>query len=340
MSDTPLRCTVAIPARNEAALIGRCLGALARQTVDPRLFEIVVLANNCSDGTAEVARSAAYPGLLRIVERSLPPGSAHAGGARRAAFEEARGEGPILSTDADCVPDPDWVEASLDAFASGADAVAGRVSGDWEELKHLPPDMLEIGALEWEYLSLVAKAADRFDPRPHNPLPGHVQRCGANLAITAAMLRRVGGVPPIPTGEDRALFAAVERLDGQVRQDMRSHVVASARTRGRASGGMADAIAARARADYLCDPQLEPARALVRRLRLRRRARAAWACNAFDRYAAATGLTLDPAAPAFGVAWEALEATAPLLARARLTPADLPVEIATLRGLVEGATRD
>ncbi len=48
--------SILVIAHNEAGRIGECLESLSRQTVRPD--EIVVVAHNCSDGTAEVARTA------------------------------------------------------------------------------------------------------------------------------------------------------------------------------------------------------------------------------------------------------------------------------------------
>jgi glycosyltransferase involved in cell wall biosynthesis len=256
----PPRCAIAIPARNEVDLITRCLEALAAQTVGPNRFLTVVLANNCSDATADKARH--FRGLpnLIIEEVRFAPEAAHAGAARRAVVDIAASLSDIvLTTDADCIADPDWVEAMIDAFARGADAVAGAVSGDWEELRHQPPEALAIGKLEWDYLAVIAEAEAVFDPRSHDPWPRHAQQCGANLGITCAMLETVGGIPSIATGEDRALIATVEAAGGKVRHDPRPHVTASARTAGRASGGMADALATRMSHDYSCGDEFEPA---------------------------------------------------------------------------------
>ncbi len=271
---TSINCAIAIPARNEATLLPRCLAALAAQTVAVENFITVVVANNCSDKTAEIARN--FSGLrnLEIVEVAFPTGADHAGSARRAATETAATYADIiLTTDADCVPDPDWVEAMLAAFALGVDAVAGAVSGDWNELQHQPALPLAIGKLEWDYLSLLAEAEAIFDPQPHDPMPRHAQCCGANMGITRNMLAAVGGVPALPTGEDRALIHAVKRRAGKVRHDPRPHVVASARTAGRASGGMADALAFRMSSAYRCDEQFERADDLVARLKKRQNAR-------------------------------------------------------------------
>lgn len=290
---------VAVPARNEAALIGRCLDALAAQQ-NPGDFCVIVLVNGCTDDTASIA---AQPrGLdMRVIETDLPADRQGAGHARRAAMAAAAQLGDIiLTTDADCVADRDWIAAHRAAFAKGVDAVAGRVSGDWSELQRLPPRALEIGALEWEYLDLLAQAEAKFDPRPHDPAPRHAQCCGANIGITASMLARVGGVPPLATGEDRALIDAVGAVGGLVRHDPAPHVTASARTLGRATGGMADALAARMTSGYRCDAQFEP----VARLKAKWAARQA--ARPFD------------AAPAD-----------------LLRPEELPAQIVQLRQLIE-----
>ncbi len=223
-------------------------------------------ANGCTDDTTKRARACkALPNLF-VEERTFLSGQANAGAARGAAMDAAAKVSDIvLTTDADCVADPNWVEAMLAAFSKGVDAVAGAVSGDWQELRHQPEAARAIGKLEWDYLSLMAEAEAFFDPRPHDPLPRHAQCCGANIGITRAMLKAVGGVPPIATGEDLALFNAVERAGGLVRHEPTSHVVASARMSGRAAGGMADALAERLSDDYRCGEQFERADDLVAR---------------------------------------------------------------------------
>ncbi len=90
---------VAIPARDEAAHIGACLDALARQVdgdgvpLAPGAFGILLLLNNCRDDTAAAAagRAASMPFSLRIVEWDLPPSHAHAGAAGRLAMDAAAG---------------------------------------------------------------------------------------------------------------------------------------------------------------------------------------------------------------------------------------------------------
>lgn len=306
---------IAVPAYDEADRIGRCLDSLAAQN-DPGPIIAIVVANNCSDATAAIARA---PRAIRVdvIEHSFAEHERGAGAARRMAMTQAAQHGAIvLTTDADCVADRDWVRAHRAAFARGADAVAGQVSADWSELRLHPEAALRIGELEWTYLGLIAEAEPLFDPVAHDPAPRHAQRCGANLGITRLMLERVGGVPALATGEDRALLAAVEQVDGRIRHDRAPHVTASARLVGRAGGGMADALRERLDPGYLCDDRLVPADALVALWRARQAARAAWQ----------TGVTANTS---FGSVWAA--AARKFHVAPRLGPADLPAEIDRLR---------
>ena len=84
------RVVVAIPARDEAARIAGCLGALARQR-QVRPDAVVLVLNNCRDASAERARALvpALPFALEIIERDLPPALACAGVARRIGMERA-----------------------------------------------------------------------------------------------------------------------------------------------------------------------------------------------------------------------------------------------------------
>ena len=51
---TAVRCTVLVPAHNEEAILGQTLASLAEQTRQPD--RVVVIADNCTDATVEVAR--------------------------------------------------------------------------------------------------------------------------------------------------------------------------------------------------------------------------------------------------------------------------------------------
>lgn len=228
---------VAVPARNEAERIPACLQALAAQVDaagDPLpadAFEVVVLANNCTDDTARVARSAGVRlGLaLQVLEVEHPPEQAHAGGARRAAMDAAADRleragapgGAVLTTDADSRPRPDWLCLTLLALEAGADAVAGMVDLDAGEAGEgrRPLGASGLHGPEAEYADLLAEIASRLDPLPYDPWPNHIWTWGANLAVRADVYRAVGGLPrrrwprtaPSPTCWSAATCACAAR---------------------------------------------------------------------------------------------------------------------------------
>lgn len=340
------RAVIAIPARNEFELLPGCLFALARQTgIAAAGFDVIVSCNNCDDGSPDAMRALAslLPYRLLVEEISLPPAIAHAGGARRHAMDAAAAHCAatdiILTTDADAVPDDDWVAATLAAFQGPIAAVAGRVSADWEVLQHFPSNVLDIGAREWEYQQLSAELEALTDPEPHDAWPRHNQTCGANAAIRYDWYHRIGGLPVIRTGEDSAMFNEVRRRDGLIRHDMASHVTVSARLTGRAEGGMADALSARHGDAYLCADLLEPADDLERRARWRHWARIAHANGKLADWGRLFGVSAATTARAanavsFGEAWLILEALVPALARRRITPATLDHELTRIRQLL------
>src|SRR5689334_24868672 len=90
-----VRFSVVIPAYNEERFIGECLRSLAEQDFAGGV-EVVVVDNNCTDRTAEIARS--YGAV--VVSEDVPGVCA----ARHRGSAVARGE-IVVSSDADAVCD-------------------------------------------------------------------------------------------------------------------------------------------------------------------------------------------------------------------------------------------
>ncbi len=110
--------SVIVPARDAAATIDRTLWGIERQTRRPE--EVFVVDDGSRDDTVAVAeRSSLRPTLIR---RSQPAG---AGPARNDGAAEATGD-VLAFTDADCEPEPTWIERGMSAIA-GADLVQGGV---------------------------------------------------------------------------------------------------------------------------------------------------------------------------------------------------------------------
>jgi hypothetical protein len=349
------RCVVAIPARDEEQRLPVCLSALARQrdrhgkTLDRACFGVVIFANNCRDRSAELARSFGERSSLtvRVVEASLPPAEAHAGNARRAAmdlaeawlFEERVSGGVILTTDADSRVSEDWIAKNLAAVDAGVDAVLGSIALD-EEGDLLPQALHRRGRLESAYEALLIELSALLDPLAHNPWPHHATISGASIAVTREANLRVGRLPRVPLGEDKAFVAELVRHDAKIRYCPELRVTTSGRLDGRAPGGVADTLRLRSNdpAAY-CDELLEPFRVAIKRAKWRGRLRRIWRAGKLDGRGAWTGELRIPAAEAkricrgqsFGAAWSAIERQSPLFTRQLLTPAELPGQISGAR---------
>lgn len=338
------RLIVAIPARNEAERIGPCLIALNQQIQPPD--GVVLLLNNCTDATETIARCMA-PALgyhLEVIGADLPADHANAGHARRMAMalaaDRAGPDGVLLTTDADSVVPPDWVFRNLAGLRQGADIVCGRAIIDPVEAAMIPAALHADDALECRLIGLLDELAWTLDPEPHDPPARHTEASGASLAVRVEAFHRVGGIPAIAAGEDRAFVRALWLIDARVRHDPAIRVTVSGRIEGRAPGGMADTIRQRmVRQDEFTDDQVEPASDAFRRYGLRRRVRQIWNESvdnalAHDLEVSPAELRLALANRFFGGSWAALEAASPVLQRRRVRFVDLPAEIDTAEALL------
>ena len=251
-----LRACVIIPAKDEAAALPAALAALATQTdlagqpLPPDSFEVIVLANNCTDGTAAVVRRFAgqHPAwAVHVASLRLAPPDAHVGRARRLLMDEAcqrllglgRFNGLIASTDADTRVSPNWLAATQAEIAAGADAVGGRILTDSEApagpVAGCPVRRLQLR--DAAYRLLCARLEARLDPQAADPWPRHHQHFGASLALTARAYRRVGGLPVLRYLEDEALCQQLRRHDLRLRHSPRVVVYTSPRQFGRVEVG-------------------------------------------------------------------------------------------------------
>jgi len=110
--------SVIVPVLNEEQRIAGLLDSLGRQTEGD--FEVLVVDNGSADGTVPAA--AAHPLGARVLSEPAPGPYA----ARNAGIVSARAE-VLAFTDADCRPEPGWLEAGLLALDAGADLVAGAI---------------------------------------------------------------------------------------------------------------------------------------------------------------------------------------------------------------------
>lgn len=115
----PLRFLVMVPAHNEEPCIEHTLASISA-SARPR-DTILVVADCCTDRTAELARAAG----ARVVERRDDPGRAQA---RQAGLDHARDLAwdAVLMVDADSTLEPGFMDACERALAGGARAGQAR----------------------------------------------------------------------------------------------------------------------------------------------------------------------------------------------------------------------
>jgi GT2 family glycosyltransferase len=161
--------SVVVPTYQRADRIGRLLTALAAQDVE-QPFEVVVVDDGSSDGTAEIVESVGREtGLAVRVLRQ--PQNAGPAAARNRGWRDAAA--PIVAfTDDDCAPQPGWLRALL-ATAEDADVVQGRTIPDPAHAERLGPFSRTVVAEEEglyptcnvAYRKSLLEALDGFDRR-------------------------------------------------------------------------------------------------------------------------------------------------------------------------------
>jgi glycosyltransferase involved in cell wall biosynthesis len=222
---------VLIPARNEEALLGRCLESVI-QAIDSLPLAVkatVVLVSDCStDRTAEIAYDllGGYGSVLHTCAGTV-------GTARALAASYAIGKTTaplslswLANTDADCVVPPSWLSDQMEFAASGIEAVAGIIAVD-SFAEHS-------GEVPARFRASYAIYDDGTHPHIH----------GANLGVRADCYVSVGGWADLKTAEDHDLWGRLGRIGARRHSSSSLKVVTSGRRVGRAPHGFAGALAA------------------------------------------------------------------------------------------------
>lgn len=184
---------------NRARMLRQCLAALGRQTLDERRYEILVIDNNSSDGTPEVAeRFAAGRENVRYF-RETRQGLSHA---RNRGVAEAAGE-IVTFVDDDGLVESTYLAEILRAFDEnpGVECVGGPVE--------IRPDGPIPRWLDGRLLMCLSRydAGDRAAFL--DDLPGPL---GGNMSVRRATLLALGGFDPGLGRSGRAMLSNEERL--------------------------------------------------------------------------------------------------------------------------------
>lgn len=169
---------IVIPAHDEETTLGGLLECLSALSYPRERYTVCVVADNCEDRTAAIAR--AYAGV-RVYERrdDIRRGKGYA---LAWIFEQIAADGlsydAYLVLDADAVVEPDVLRAFADALGDGAQAVQGRYLA-------LNPRASASAALRWIALAL----ANHVRPLGRYSLGASASITGNGFCLTYALLQ-------------------------------------------------------------------------------------------------------------------------------------------------------
>lgn len=179
-----IKYSVIIPAYNAEGTLDCCLKALMQQSMSGRSYEIIVVDDGSIDHTARVA--AAYPAVRYFYQPNQGPAAARNRGAEAAVGDI------ILFTDADCIPDPEWMREMVSPFEQSNVAA---VKGAYKTRQR-----------EWAARFAQLEFEDRFDLLASQPYIDMVDTYSA--AFRKDIFHRAGGFDvqfPVANNEDTDL---------------------------------------------------------------------------------------------------------------------------------------
>jgi len=144
-----VKASVVIPVRNSSKTIKECLKAVLAQKPGHG-FEVIVVDDGSTDGTARAVKS--FPKVKLVQQEPLGPAAARNNGAKHASGEI------VVFTDADCVPEKNWLKEMLSPFEDkGIAAVQGAYKSRQHEL------MARFTQIEIEYRYKKMLSSEKID---------------------------------------------------------------------------------------------------------------------------------------------------------------------------------
>ena len=174
------RLTLALATHQRRDSLRRVLEALARQDYPAERFDVVVVLDGSTDGSAQMARSLELPYRLRLIEQDQSGLAA----TRNRGAEAAPEEGVVVFCDDDIDPQPGFLAAHAEAHAQASEEIAA--------LGYYPPAAIDDGSF-WR-LRIRAWWEDHFRRKAE---PGHqwsyVDFVDGNMSIRRSTLFAAGG---------------------------------------------------------------------------------------------------------------------------------------------------
>jgi len=179
------RFALLLPAHNEEGVVGLAVESLAGLKYPRELFDIFVVADHCTDGTARAAGAAG----ARVLEHAGPGFKAGKGRALKWATEEILGTGDAARPagapydafcyfDADSLAHPGFLEAMNAQLAAGAEVLQGRQLAK------------NTGCLLAKILAAGHLVSNRFFQLPKEALGLSATLHGKGMCFTAGIARK------------------------------------------------------------------------------------------------------------------------------------------------------
>ena len=198
-----LTISVIIPARNEEKNIGKLLSSLEKQTYPNHLFEVIVVDDHSTDGTANIISSYSFAKLIKLEFDNI---NSYKKKAIETGISAASGD-LIVTTDADCIAPESWLK-TIAAFKENTNAVFVAAPVVMENDSTL---LQTFQALD--FLVLQGITAASVQKRFHNMCNG------ANLAYERKIFFEINGfagIDHIASGDDMLLMQKVaEKFPGK-----------------------------------------------------------------------------------------------------------------------------
>ncbi len=218
---------VVIPAHNESAVIATTVASVAALDYPKELFEAFVIADNCTDDTADIARR----GGARCLERRNPDRRGK-GYALDWAFARILASGrheAFVVVDADTIVDPGFLEAMNGRLCRGARAIQG-----YYDVQHPWTSAVE----SLSYLGFVATRLLRY--RGRSRLGWSSNLLGNGMCFARGLIERFGWTATsiledveygmqLQLAGERVVFAE----EARVRAEIPSTLAGAANQRGR-----------------------------------------------------------------------------------------------------------
>jgi len=196
--------SIIIVARNEEDTIAQCLKGVCGQNYPNELYEVILVDDNSTDRTVEIARKLGDEKLTVLSNGKL---SGKKAGITKA-IKQAKGE-LIITTDADCRVSPYWIKTMADYYdAYQPKLITGLVRVNYTGGLFNAFQTLDMAGM----MGVTAGAIANGKPQMCN---------GANMAYPKAAFEAVKGYEGVehwPTGDDQLLmFKLMEKFPQSVR---------------------------------------------------------------------------------------------------------------------------